>query len=117
MSRSPLADRNIHNHGTARTYDEPVRRAGRCAAPVTAVAIALLLAGCSADDDAGIEVAPAGRATVVEVVEAPATVEARATATVSAAADGTIADLRVREGQQVRRGQVVLRIESPSARR
>ena len=94
-----------------------MRRAGRCAAPVTAVAIALLLAGCSADDDAGIEVAPAGRATVVEVVEAPATVEARATATVSAAADGTIADLRVREGQQVRRGQVVLRIESPSARR
>ncbi len=96
-----------------------MRRPGRCAsvAPVGLALAALLLAGCSGDDDARIEVAPAGRATVVEVVEAPATVEARATATVSAAADGTIADLRVREGQQVRRGQVVLRIESPSARR
>jgi multidrug efflux pump subunit AcrA (membrane-fusion protein) len=51
------------------------------------------------------------------VVEAPATVTARATATVSSPADGTVARLRVREGQQVRAGQVLLRIESPDARR
>ena len=107
------------SRGGRRTYDEPVRRPGRCAlmAPVWLVVAALVLAGCSDADDAGIEVAPAGRATVVEVVEAPATVAARATATVSAAADGSIAELRVREGQQVRRGQVLLRIESPAARR
>jgi HlyD family secretion protein len=94
-----------------------MRRPGPGAVLVPAVAVALLLAGCTGDDSGDIEVAPAGRATVVEVVEAPATVEARATATVSAAADGTVAEVRVREGQWVRRGQVLLRIESPSARR
>ncbi len=64
-----------------------------------------------------MRVAAAERGTVAEVVEAPATVTARATATVTSAADGTVAQLRVREGEQVRRGQVLLRIESPSARR
>ena len=54
---------------------------------------------------------------MAEVVEAPATVTARATATVSSPADGTVARLRVREGQQVRAGQVLLRVESPTARR
>ncbi|MBA2768304.1 MAG: biotin/lipoyl-binding protein, partial [Sporichthyaceae bacterium] len=77
----------------------------------------LLLAGCSDDEAAGVRVAAAGRATVSEVVEAPATVTARATATVTAAADGTIVALRVKDGDRVRRGQVLLRIESPSARR
>jgi HlyD family secretion protein len=81
------------------------------------VAVGLVLTGCTGDDASGIEVAEAGRATVIEVVEAPATVEARATATVRAAAEGTVAELRVRDGQQVRRGQVLLRVESPSARR
>ncbi|MDQ1600028.1 MAG: HlyD family secretion protein, partial [Actinomycetota bacterium] len=61
--------------------------------------------------------AAVGRATVVEVVEAPATVSARATATVTSPADGTVAALRVREGQQVHAGQVLLRVESPDARR
>jgi HlyD family secretion protein len=94
-----------------------MRRPGPPALLALVVAVGLLLTGCTGDDAAGIEVAAAGRATVVEVVEAPATVEARATATVSAAADGTVAELRVRDGQQVRRGQVLLRVESPSARR
>lgn len=84
-------------------------------APV--VLVALALAGCSEDATAGVRVAQAGRATVAEVVEAPATVTARATATVSAAAGGTIEVLRVRDGQRVRQGKVLLRIESPDARR
>ncbi len=84
-------------------------------APV--VLVALVLTGCSDDGAAGVRVAEAGRATVAEVVEAPATVSARATATVSAAAGGTIEVLRVRDGQQVRQGRVLLRIESPDARR
>jgi multidrug efflux pump subunit AcrA (membrane-fusion protein) len=54
---------------------------------------------------------------VTEVVEAPATVTARATATLRTGSDGTVARLRVREGEQVRAGQVLLRIESPGARR
>jgi HlyD family secretion protein len=85
------------------------------------VAVATLaamgLAGCTGGGDTGVVVAPVGRATVVEVVEAPATVAARATATLSSPADGTVAELRVHEGQQVRTGQVLLRVESPSARR
>jgi multidrug efflux pump subunit AcrA (membrane-fusion protein) len=79
--------------------------------------VVTLAAGCSDDGGAGVRVAEATRSTVTEVVEAPATVTARATATVSAGSDGTVAGLRVREGQQVRTGQVLLRIESPSARR
>jgi multidrug efflux pump subunit AcrA (membrane-fusion protein) len=77
----------------------------------------LVLAGCTGGGDPAIEVATVSRATVVEVVEAPATVTARATATVSSPADGTVARLRVREGQRVRAGQVLLRVESPDTRR
>jgi HlyD family secretion protein len=89
-------------------------RAGTAAVAVFAV---LGLAGCTGDGGGDVEVAKVGRATVTEVVEAPATVTARASATVSSPADGSVAELRVREGQQVRAGQVLLRVESPSARR
>ncbi|MDQ1601471.1 MAG: hypothetical protein QOD68_2945, partial [Actinomycetota bacterium] len=85
-------------------------------ATVLAVA-ALSVAGCTGGSGPDVEVAAVGRATVVEVVEAPATVSARATATVTSPADGTVAALRVREGQQVHAGQVLLRVESPDARR
>lgn len=81
------------------------------------MAALLLLVGCSGEETDGVRIAAVTRGTVAEVVEAPATVTARGTATVSAAADGNVAALRVREGEQVRRGQVLLRLESPSARR
>lgn len=93
----------------------PVRTWARATA--YAAVVALVLTACSGDPTEGVRVAEVGRATVSEVVEAPATVTARATATVSAAADGSVAELRVRDGERVRRGQVLLRIESPSARR
>lgn len=89
--------------------------AAPCAA--TGLALALLLTGCTGDDSSEVRVAAVGRATVTEVVEAPAVVAARATASVSSPADGVVAELRVRDGAQVRRGQVLLRVESPSARR
>src|SRR6187551_228098 len=73
--------------------------------------------GVQGNDGPQVTVAPVDRATVTEVVEAPATVTAKATATLSATSDGRVAVLRVRDGQQVRAGQVLLRIESPSARR
>jgi HlyD family secretion protein len=82
-----------------------------------AIVAAMALAGCTGGGGADVVVAQVGRATVVEVVEAPATVAARATATLSSPADGSVAELRVHEGQQVRTGQVLLRVESPSARR
>lgn len=94
---------------------QSARRAALWHAPLMTAALAL--AGCSGDDAAGVRVETVGRGTVAEVVEAPATVTARASATVHAAAAGTVVTLRVRDGQQVRQGQVLLRIESPSARR
>jgi multidrug efflux pump subunit AcrA (membrane-fusion protein) len=95
-----------------------VGSAGHLARVATVLAVASLsLAGCTGGSDHAVEVSAVGRATVVEVVEAPATVSARATATVTSPADGTVAELRVREGQQVRAGQVLLRVESPDARR
>jgi HlyD family secretion protein len=86
-------------------------------ATVAALAAVLVLGACTGDPAPKIIVAPLARATVTEVVEAPATVTAKATATLSATSDGQIAELRVRDGQQVRTGQVLLRIESPAARR
>lgn len=91
--------------------------AGRRGRPAAVLALAVLLAACTDDPSAGVQVAEARLGTVAEVVEAPATVAARATATVSAAADGRVAVLRVADGERVRRGQVLLRIDSPSARR
>jgi HlyD family secretion protein len=99
----------------APTYDGEVNRP----LSVTCVALvaALTVSSCSGGHDAALTIASVGRATVTEVVEAPATVTAKATATVSATSDGRVATLRVRDGQQVRAGQILLRIESPSARR
>jgi multidrug efflux pump subunit AcrA (membrane-fusion protein) len=88
-----------------------VRRAAAVALTVA------LLSACTGGDGDRVEVAAVGRATVTEVVEAPATVTARATATVSAPADGVVEVLRVRDGQRVRAGQVLLRVESPTTRR
>ncbi|SIS07971.1 RND family efflux transporter, MFP subunit [Microbispora rosea] len=56
------------------------------------------------------------RTTVSEVVEAPATVGARATATLTAPASGTVARLYVQDGDTVKKGQILARIGSPQAR-
>jgi multidrug efflux pump subunit AcrA (membrane-fusion protein) len=73
------------------------------------------LAGCTGDEGADVELATADRATVTEVVEAPATVVAKASATVTAQAAGRIEMLNVEEGQQVKAGDVLLTIDSPDA--
>jgi multidrug efflux pump subunit AcrA (membrane-fusion protein) len=72
--------------------------------------------GCS-DDDNGVRLGTVGRSTVTEVVEAPATVTAKATAEVTSAADGRVSEVTVREGQTVRAGKVLVRISSPRAER
>lgn len=81
-----------------------------------ALALALTATACS-DDDSGVRLGTVGRSTVTEVVEAPATVTAKATAEVAAAADGRVSALNVTEGQVVRSGTVLLRIGSPRAER
>jgi multidrug efflux pump subunit AcrA (membrane-fusion protein) len=72
-----------------------------------------MLTGCTGDDEAAVEVATVGLATVAEVVEAPATVEARATTTLTSPASGEVARVFVRDGQRVGAGTLVARISSP----
>lgn len=82
-----------------------------------AVAVLLVaLAACSGGTARPVRVGTVGRSTVTEVVEAPATVVARASATLHAAAEGRVAQVLVRDGQRVAPGAVLLRIDSPAAR-
>ena len=75
------------------------------------------MSACSAEEPNQVSVAEVGRATVVEVVEAPATAVARAAAVVTSPATGTIQSLRVRDGARVRKGQTLLVVNSPAVDR
>lgn len=78
----------------------------------------MLLAALSCDDGAdGVALGEVTRADVVEVVDAPATVVAAAAASLTAAADGTLDELRVAAGDEVSAGQVVAVVDSPGAQR
>ena len=77
----------------------------------------LFVAAASCGDGAGeVGLGEARRATVVEIVDAPATVTAKAAVTLTAPAEGTVATLAVRPGDQVGAGQVLAVIDSPAAR-
>jgi HlyD family secretion protein len=75
-----------------------------------------LLSACSGGEPSNVRIGSVARADVAEVVGAPGTVSARATATLRSPAEGTIKELRVADGDEVREGEVVARITSPSAR-
>jgi HlyD family secretion protein len=78
-----------------------------------AVAVsAALLTGCSGDKS-DIQTAAVGRSTVSEVVEAPATVQAAATTTLTSPATGEIQQVLVKDGQKVSAGTLLARISSP----
>ena len=78
-----------------------------------AVAVsAALLTGCSGDST-DIRTAAVGRSTVSEVVEAPATVQAAATTTLTSPATGEVEQVLVKDGQRVAAGTVLARISSP----
>jgi multidrug efflux pump subunit AcrA (membrane-fusion protein) len=72
------------------------------------------LAGCSGEDD-GVAVGVVATEDVAEVVDAPGSVVAAATATVSASGTGTVARLDVTEGQRVQAGDVLFVVDSPQA--
>jgi multidrug efflux pump subunit AcrA (membrane-fusion protein) len=82
-----------------------------------AVTLVTLAAASCGDDGSPIALASAERGSVAEIVDAPATVTAKAAATLTAPADGTLAELRVEPGDTVRAGQVLAVISSPSARK
>jgi multidrug efflux pump subunit AcrA (membrane-fusion protein) len=77
----------------------------------------IVIAACSGESEDPVETGPVGRSDVTEIVEAPATVVARGSATVTAPADGEVRRLRVRDGAEVRKGELIMTIASPSARR
>ena len=81
--------------------------------PVVA-AVAVLAAGCS-DDDPRVQTVEVARTTVAETVDAPGTVGARASATVDAPADARVEQVLVEDGAQVKAGDVLVRLSSPSA--
>ena len=90
----------------------------RTAALLLAVVLlpALTAASCG-DHPTGIALGAASVGPVDEIVEAPGSVTARAAATLSAPADGTLSELRVESGDRVRKGQLIAVIGSPSAQR
>jgi HlyD family secretion protein len=75
--------------------------------------ISMTAASCG-DEPSGVSLGQVGRGTVAEIVEAPGSVTARAAATVSAPAAGTLAEMRVEAGQRVTKGQVVAIIDAPA---
>ena len=79
-----------------------------------AALLVLAVAGCS-DEGVAVGTATVGREDVTEVVEAPGSVVALGSATVSAPASGTVARLDVAEGAAVQAGQVLFVVDSPSA--
>lgn len=79
--------------------------------------MSLTLAGCGGSPETGISTGTVAKGTVSEKVEAPGTVSAKAVVTVSSPATGTIATLKVADGARVRKGEVLLVIDSPSAQR
>jgi HlyD family secretion protein len=81
---------------------------------VAAVLLPPLTAASCGDKPSGVSLGAAARGTVDEIVEAPGAVTARAAATVSSPADGTLAELRVDAGDRVGKGQVVAVVDSPA---
>jgi len=75
----------------------------------------MVVAGCTSGVPSDIAVGTVGRGTVTEVVQAPANVVAKATASISAPAAGTVRAVLVKDGATVRAGQVLLTINSPAA--
>ncbi|HLU33982.1 MAG TPA: biotin/lipoyl-binding protein [Natronosporangium sp.] len=81
------------------------------------VAVLVLTAGSCGDDGADAVLGEVGRGDVVEVVEAPATVLATAATTLTAVADGTLAEVRVEPGDEVEEGDILAVVDSPEAQR
>jgi multidrug efflux pump subunit AcrA (membrane-fusion protein) len=78
-------------------------------------AASVALTGCTSNANTDIKVAAVGYATVAQVVQAPANILPKSQVTVSAADDGTVAELAVQDGQQVKAGQLLGTLSSPAA--
>ncbi|WP_176728348.1 efflux RND transporter periplasmic adaptor subunit [Planobispora rosea] len=77
--------------------------------------LVLLLTACTGEEPSPVRLDTVKRAPVTEIVEAPATVVARATAVLRSPAQGTVRKLYVQDGQRVEKGQLLAKIDSPQA--
>ncbi|GII88459.1 hypothetical protein Ssi03_64490 [Sphaerisporangium siamense] len=84
--------------------------------PLLLSLVAVLAAACTSEEAPKVHIATVARAPVSEVVEAPARVGARATATLRSPAAGTVAKVYVQDGDKVTKGQILVRVGSPQAR-
>src|SRR5262249_20350446 len=75
----------------------------------------LASAAACTSSDSGVTTGLVSRSTVTEVVDAPASVTARAAATLTAPSDGTISVLAVGPGATVSKGTVLAVVDSPQA--
>lgn len=93
--------------------------APRAALPVAGLAAllatTLALAGCSGGGSSGIGVASVGYADVSQIVQASANILPKAQVMLQAPSAGTLGDLDVHDGQQVKAGQVLGVVSSPAA--
>ncbi|MFD0481327.1 efflux RND transporter periplasmic adaptor subunit [Kineococcus sp. GCM10028916] len=98
------------------TTPRPSRRPLRALSAVAVGASFVLVASaCSEDEAPALSTATVARGDVAEIVDAPGTVQPRASAVVKSPAAGTVATLNVSDGQQVAAGDVLMTIDSPSA--
>ena len=79
---------------------------------VATVCVAGLVVACSGDDRTRVETEPVTGGAVTQTISAPATVEAASRQDVAASVSGVVLQLRVRDGQRVRKGAEILRLTS-----
>ena len=85
------------------------------AAAAAALGAVAGLGGCSSGGPSGIVTAAVGYATVSQVVQASANILPKEQVSLASASSGTLATLTVRDGQQVKAGQVLGTVSSPAA--
>src|SRR4051794_9811889 len=88
---------------------------GRAAGAILAAGLCLTGLSACGDDDGKVEVGAVERRSVDEVVEAAGSVVARTQVTLRAPASATVDTLRVASGDTVKKGDVLLTLESPAA--
>jgi multidrug efflux pump subunit AcrA (membrane-fusion protein) len=91
-----------------------VRRVPLAALTAITVSMTLGVSACTDNSDP-LGLGTADRGSVTEIVDASASVTAKAVATLTAPSPGSLAQLAVTPGQQVAVGQVIAVIDSPSA--
>ena len=91
---------------------------------VPVLALVVSLSGCSTEQNVnantpavirGLTVTTAATATVPDVLEATGTVRAYQTSQLASQATGTITEVRVREGDRIRRGQILATVDQSVA--